>query len=934
MHKFPKKFGRRKSTANALDNPEPPVESSFKVFERPQPGGHKSGPSFDGGVKFARAIGTDDAHKEDNLFEGMKVNTVNRGSGASNTNTASTADNSSRLSATSTAPSSMETPGQEDWKVPHDRYHSDAPPKTSSGFSLKNAGRTLSWGRNKTTPSPSKGPDELPPSPTLRDDSASSRTRAVTASSYASTATPPKLGERDLDLTMGDDFGDMFAGMAHRRSPVLDSPGIRGASKSPEIMPPEPALQSHATNRTNQPPPLILDKRKPVEDARYSWGSNDGLVKSGSPPPVATRNMQHMQQPPHQPPPVPRHGPLHQIDGNQAIPRPRSSAPRPDSALKRSSALSMRRQSALEFDGIDEDAALLRDSINASRHLGEAPSNPQARKSWALPSQAAYNSRVTAKTQLLGPDEDEDLFESADLAQQFQERGASPPPSRQTPVNKVMTPAQFERYRQDQERLRGVGGRLKDEEDEETYDDDEDEAEKSKNAAKQRRKQEAHMSVYRQQMMKVTGESTPPPGPPLPSMFNSMSTPNLVLGVATEDGEEEDEEVPLAILAAHGFPNKNRPPTSKLTSIGSNPNLRGAAQAVPGIGGPLPVFARNLPQDPYFGAGLVYPANRESLTFGNGGSGSINGTPARGAPPGGLVGVIATEERSRAMRRGSPSPGYGQMPPGGFTGMTPPPIMGQVPMGAGALGMGQMGLGAGAGALGMGQMGPGAMPQPMLSPGDQAQIRMTEQMQSFMQMQLQFMQMMATSQGQGNQPASGAPQLGPLGQLGPIGHMSQPNFGEIPRPMTQQLQTSNSGPDLRPQSAQRTMSMLEPSGMPWMQQHGQGYAPSIHAQGNGYAPSIAPSERSNIGLPGRYRPVSQIPVMDAVARTSTMSGALGGWESKHASTTIKTVQRVDNDDEDDEEGWAEMKKKREQKRSVWKSKKDTSGLSEMLGYAQ
>lgn len=78
MPLIPKSFGRRKSTANALDNPEPPVESSFKVFERPQAGGHKSGPSFDGGVKFARAIGTADSHKEDNLFEGMKVNTVNR----------------------------------------------------------------------------------------------------------------------------------------------------------------------------------------------------------------------------------------------------------------------------------------------------------------------------------------------------------------------------------------------------------------------------------------------------------------------------------------------------------------------------------------------------------------------------------------------------------------------------------------------------------------------------------------------------------------------------------------------------------------------------------------------------------------------------------------------------------------------------------------
>ncbi|TEY29800.1 hypothetical protein BOTCAL_0921g00010 [Botryotinia calthae] len=927
MPLIPKSFGRRKSTANALENTEPPVESSFKVFERPQAGGHKSGPSFDGGVKFARASGTADSHKEDNLFEGMKVNTVNRGSGASNTNTASTTDNSSRLSAASTAPSSMETPGHEDWRTPHDR-HSDAPlpplPKTSSGFSLKNAGRTLSWGRNKATPSPSKVSDELPPSPTIRDDSASSRTRAVTASSYASTATPPKLGERDLDLTMGDDFGDMFAGMAHRRSAPLDSPGVRGFTKSPEILPPEPALKSYSTNRANQPSPLILDKRKPVEEPPYSWGSNDGLMKNTSPPAVATR---HMGPPAHQPPPVPRHGPLHQTDGNQAIPRPRSSAPRPDSTLKRSSALSMRRHSTLDFDGVDEDAALLRESVNASRHLGgEAPSNPPARKSWALPSQAAYNAKATAKTQLLEPEEDEDLFESADLAQQFQERSESPPPTKQAPGNKVMTPAQFERYRQDQERLRSVGGRPKDEEaeeeKEETYEDDEDEAEKSKNAAKQRRKQEAHMSVYRQQMMKVTGDSTPSPGPSRPSMYSSHSTPNLVLDGATEDGEEEDEEVPLAILAAHGFPNKNKPPTTRISSMGSNPNLRGAAQGVPGIGGPLPVFARNLPQDPYVGAGLVYPANRESLAFGNGGPGSINGTPNRGAPPGGLVGVIATEERSRAARRGSPNPGYGQMPLGGFTGMAPP-MMGQMPMGAGA--------------LGMGQMGPmGGMSQPMLTPGDQAQIRMTEQMQSFMQMQMQFMQMMATNQGgQGTPPPSGAPQLGPLGQLGPMGHMSQPNFGEMQRPSSQQLPTSNSGPNLRPGSAQRTMSMLEPSGMPWLhQQNGQGLGPSAHAQGNGYAPSIAPSEQNNVGLPGRYRPVSQIPPTDPKARTTTMSGAIGGgWDSKHVST-IKTVQRVDNDDEDDEEGWAEMKKKREQKKSIWKSKKDTSGLSEMLGYTQ
>ncbi|KAM3066835.1 hypothetical protein ACMFMG_006984 [Clarireedia jacksonii] len=918
MPKFPKNFGRRKSAANALESPsESSVEHSFKVFERPQQGGHTANPSFDGGVKFARTTGSADSQKEDNIFDGMKVNTFNRGSGASNSNTASTTDNSSRLSAASTAPSSMDTPGYEEWKSPHDRPLSDIPlppvPKSSAGFSLKAAGRTLSWGKGKpATPSPSKLLDE-PPSPTTRDEAPFGRNRAVTASSYASTATPPKIQDRGLDLSVGDDFGDMFAGMEHRRSAILDGPTNRGMSKSAEILPPNPATKSYSAARLNQPAPLVLDNHKQIEQAPYSWGSDDGLMGNTSPPPVVPH---HQHPPSYAPPPVPRHGPLQQTDGNQA--RPRSNIQ--DSGLKRSSALSMRRQSALDFD---EDSTLLQDSINASRRLNDTPPNPQVRKSWVLPKSTP---EMTTKTQLAESEvEDVDLFEDADLAQRFQERSPTPPISKQAPMNKVMTPAQFERYKQDQERLRMVGGRPKDEEndeDEENYEDDEDEAEKNKKAAKQRRKQEAHMAVYRQQMMKVTGEAAPSSSL-RPQTRASQSTPNLVLSDATVDGEEEDEEVPLAILAAHGFPNKNRPPTHRLSSMGSNPNLRGQAQAYPGLGGPLPVFARNLPQDPYVGAGLVHPSNRESLAFASG-AGSVHGSAGNIPPPGGLVGVIATEERSRAMRRGSPNPqgGYGQMPPGGFGGMVPSPAMGQ-------LGMGQ---------LGMGQMNPmGQMPhQPVLTPGDQAQIRMTEQMQQFMQMQMQFMQMMTTNQSGQGVPPTGAPQLGPLGQFGPTGLMSQSSFGEIPRPLSQQ-HTPSQNQNLRPDSAiqQRTMSMLEPNGLPWMK-HAPGYAHSVRAQGEGYAPSIAPSERSNIGLPGRYRPVSHAPVADTKSRTSatSMSGALQGWDSKHASTTIKTVQKVDNDDEDDDEGWAEMQKKREKKRSLWKSKKGTNGLSEMVGYTQ
>jgi hypothetical protein len=77
MPKFPKGFGRRKSTANAFEDiqDEPVVgPSTFKVFERPD-GGSKS---FDGGVKLAKA--TTGAHplgrpktsyREENMFEGI-----------------------------------------------------------------------------------------------------------------------------------------------------------------------------------------------------------------------------------------------------------------------------------------------------------------------------------------------------------------------------------------------------------------------------------------------------------------------------------------------------------------------------------------------------------------------------------------------------------------------------------------------------------------------------------------------------------------------------------------------------------------------------------------------------------------------------------------------------------------------------------------------
>jgi hypothetical protein len=613
-------------------------------------------------------------------------------------------------------------------------------------------------------------------------------------------------------------------------------------------------------------------------------------MTNSSPPPFAPRNEVH-------PPSVPRHT-------SPASARHQQPDEVANTGLKKGSG--GRRQSTLDYD---EDARLLRESVNASRRLNEPSYSPRVRDSWALPSDKTYtvedstisswNTGSVDKTPRArkplptSQSQEDGLFDShiaasANIAQLFQEQPLSPP-TKFTPSNKVMTPAQFERYKQDQERLRSVGGKPKEEDDDEEdqqYDDDEDEEEKNKQLARQRRKQEAHMAVYRQQMMKVTGESAAT-GPS--TVFASQSSPNLASFGKAEEGEEEDEEVPLAILQAHGFPNKNKPP---MRSMRSNPSLR-AQSVVGGADGRLPVFARHLPQDPYFGAGIVNPAHRESLAFG-GGAGSVNGAaPSRGLPPGGLVGVIATEERSRAMRRGSPNP-QGEyapvpLPSNGFNGMGMPqnPAM----------------------MNGMGPMGPMGMNPMMMTPGDQAQIQMSQQMQQFMQMQMQFMQMMTSGQAPPEQ----------------NGHMSQQSLGQMPTP---------GGSSLRPASSHhRAMTSLDPNSVPWLPQ-GSLYAPSVRNTGGGYAPSIAPSERSNVGLPGRYRPVSHLPPQDNKSRTSTMSGALQNWEGKNGSSTIKPVRNSGNvSDEDDEEGWEEMAKKREKKKSLWRTKKD-NGLKDLVGFTQ
>ncbi|KAI2629590.1 hypothetical protein GGR54DRAFT_268816 [Hypoxylon sp. NC1633] len=890
MPRFPVTF-RRKSTA-AEDPNGHIAEPSFRVLERSEVG---NGKSFDGGARLAKMTAAapksnfSDLATQDNLFVGMKNN---RGSGSSNT-TKTASDNSSRHSNASTAPSSTDFPPQDEWRstsrkpVPMAEGPTSPAHKISGGF-LKQAGRTFSFGSRKNTLPTIPAEESVPAVPMMPDEynpaTPRGRSRAETASTV-STATPPRVEDRDFMLDLGGDLSSMLKFDKRASVATLKERNLMG-------------------NRISQPSPLYLDNSAPVEPPQHSWNSQhstDGLLGTRrtltSPP--ATNELP--------PPPVPKHG------GGAPMERRRS-------------------------DEDDEVSTLLKDSIAATQYLSNGASGPSGSSSRYRRDDdgpSSFRSGLTESYSKMSPldsvkRDDDNMFDKPLSRPRFGPRMGVR--SNSQPLNKVMTPEEFEKYRQDKAREETMGladEEESDKEEEDNYDDDEDDREKTRQLAKQRRKQEAHMTVYRQQMMKVTGESSANAHASRPSLSMSMSTPNLALhdipshGVSPSpplDGEEEeDEEVPLAILAAHGFPNKNRPPT-RLTVMSSNPNLRASVAQPSYVGGPgsttgesngqlgangsrLPPFARKLPQDPYLGAGLINQPPRESFALGGGAA-----APTLSIPTGGLVGVIANEERSRALRRGSPAVDSAKnaLPPnmqvngmpmsGGFD-----PVNGIPP---------QM----------MYPMGMPQMPASMLTPGDQAQIQMNQQMQQFMQMQMQFMQMMAT-QNQGQEQMQGSFRSQghmPTQSIGSLGDMPRNSFmGDS------MMNNMGNGVSLdlpRNDTQMRTMSMVQPSSASWIQpMNAGGYAPSIRAQGMGYTPSIAPSERSNIGLPGRYRPVSSVAMVDQ-GRTSTMSGALPMAHSK--LQTEMQVAAVSKEDEDDEEqGWEAMKAKREKKKSLWRTKK-------------
>ncbi|KID77324.1 uncharacterized protein G6M90_00g098540 [Metarhizium brunneum] len=929
MPRFSVAFTKRKSAADVHENaPMAPQEApSFRVIERSEIQG---GRSFDGGARMAKPsksfpVKTNlvDLGAEDNMFADLKIN---RGSNISNTTKGTSTDNSSRHSNASTAPSSADMGGpngHDDGRLPPQSAPHESPSRPGSksigAGLLDRATRTFSFGGQKkhSIPPPKQDPiPDLPPILSISGDNPGvAVSRGMTAST-TSTATPSNNtspgGGSEGPLDLGGDFGSMFKTFDKRASTATLTMANQDSA----------APRSLTGNRYATPGPLSPDNIKstePLLNQRYSPTYSDDAPTS---PTSSEKDLP--------PPPVPRHEHLNSFKYSS----------RPADIVE------------------DEDAKLLRESFTAMKFLSTDPSEkPQSSSLRPRYGEESLEPTVSNPRPLnLG--KEENMFEGS-LSRVNRASHRYLPRSSNPPRNKVMTPAEFEKYRQDKESL-GISQESNsndppvvnvedDDDDEINYDDDEDEQEKSKQQTRQRRKQEAHMAVYRQQMMKVTGETNAAPlparQPARPGMLSSSSAPalnhlnTLSPDPATTGGssEEDDEDVPLAILQAHGFPAKNRPPT-RLSMSGSNPNLRASVVGPPAGGrapsvmgdsasvsgrrlSALPAFARNLPQDPFVGASIARPAIRESLTFGADPRQPSPQLPQGGPlPPGGLVGVIANEERSRALRRGSPSmdPNKligGAMNIGGNAGYDP---YTGIPSHTMYQGGGMQGI------QGMPQMH--QMPQQqMLTPGDQAQIQMTQHMHQFMQMQMQFMQMMAGSPNGGGPPPQQQPPMQPPYR----GHLpGNQSMGDLSR---HSMVADHMTDPRRMDYGMRTMSMVQPSSASFMAPRQQG-ALSIRGSGvhGTYQPSIAPSERSNVGLPGRYRPVSQAPALSPLpgqhVRSNTMSGdlSLSNWSDDRSKSTVKLMGNShEGSDDDEEQGWESMKAKRDKKRSMWRSKKNT-----------
>ncbi|KAF2134062.1 hypothetical protein P153DRAFT_306895 [Dothidotthia symphoricarpi CBS 119687] len=899
-------MGRRKSQSNALDLEEPttspiappavPVNDESggfrllsrtevsKANERRKTQEKEKAPS-----KFPRfsGFGGGGAKGRNQSFEDESPGSSKRDSKSSNGTqiSASRYYNNGQHGSTSTLPSSTDTSSDDNIFANVPRHHAPQPSSSSNSY----------FGIKKQMASVPKSSSGVSQKDAMIGER-NSRNRAMTSSSYASTAIPPKL---DGDLNFGtSSFDDMF-----------DAP----TTQSPEPTRESTGRSLFAEKRTFQAEPIKINPSLDVEAPMKSWdsrGSGDNLMSNA--------NSDDDAYPPFPPPhKYSQYAPLApESPSLQAGPTFQTPTPRVVSNTVM--------EKKIYYESTSQKKST---PISLSANSYQTPLTSRSTSHGSTP-KPALPSSVPAYTDEKEEEEDPNMFSQVRLEPKI-EKIVSPAPAPVVTVNKtapassgeagrkVMTQAEFREY-QKRQMSKPPPEESSDEED---YEDEEDAITKREEEEVLRRKNQ-QMHFAREAMRRST---TAPTGQARPDSLADTLTNGFPSEISSRADEWEDEDIPLGILAQHGFPSQTRnrhpsQPTNAIPSylpdrpVSADPMSNRASQMH------MPAFARNLPMDPHnsiIGGGLVRHANRESMGFNNfvRGPASVAGDSVGGGMGMGMnpmmyqdAGLsqpsLVDQIQMRDMSKQKYMGGASKKPQGPFTGMLGQqmnssgqpvnpmrmsgmngmngmnpmnpmnPMMnmmgGQMPM------MNNMGMG-----MGMNQMG-----YPMPQQNDyNMQMQQYQQMQQMMAMQQ--MQFQAMQQQQQQQPMQQQMPGMPMSSNGYSNNGTMGNGGFLNIP--------NGMPNAMTNPQGRAMSFAAPQ------------RPFSHVMNSntGYTPSIAPSERSNIGLSARYRPVANN--SDALSSGTSMTLQPPGSRTKSPGPVKGILKKspqttVDEVDED----WSKM----------------------------
>jgi hypothetical protein len=711
----------------------------------------------------------------------------------------------------------------------------------------------------------------------------------MTTSSYASTAIPPKL---EADLNFGNStFDDMFSGISRQESPPDMSRETAGRSLLSE-------------KRTFQPEPIKTYPKLDVEAPLKSWesrGSADNLMSSP-----------HSDDDDAPPPPPPPH------KYSSYAPVASESPTLPTHATFGDRDAHVVRQSFMEKTSYRDSSP----EQLPTQPTSVASSSANSLQTPASSRSSNYTNNTTPKASTVSAytdNDDDNMFTPVKAEPKPLSRAAQKAPAHSIAEDRTPTAPATNPVRPGAGRVltqteylamqkRANSQPPPEDDSDEDYEDEEEAIRKREEEEIMRRKQK-QMQFAREAMRRTTTTSANPARPE-GGLEDTMGFPSET---SIKADEWEDEDVPLGILAQHGFPSQargrlpNQPPNAMPSYI---PDRPASAGAVPNrASGHLPAFARGLPADPhnsFIGGGLVQPMNRESMGF-NGfarGPMSVAGDSIAGGMGMGMQSPMMYQDagmsqpslvdqiQMRDMTKQKYMGGASQKKPEGgpFTGMLGQQMnasgqsqqstrMSHMPMMNGMMNP-MMG-----GQMPMMGMGMNPMGYPMPQGNDMMAMQQMQQMQQMIamqQMQLQQMQAMQRPQTQDPRMSMAMPNNNSFGG----NMMGNGSFLNVPGAM-------NNGMQNRPMSFMSGAQGQQPPMSNYM------------GPGPGYTPSIAPSERSNIGLSARYRPV--INNSDAHSTgTSTILQASSGANANKPTTIKGIIKPARQMPVEEDEDWSKM----------------------------